>query len=517
MINVRDSLRQAAHWHRDRLAIVSGDRQLTFAEAWDRGLRLANALIDLGLQPQDKVAVLEENCLEAADFLLGTAIGNFVRVPLYKKNAPEAHAHMIRNTGCKVLVVDAKHLHEVEGVKELVECLEHVLIRDENYESWLALQKNTDPNPTIHLDDYYIIRHSGGTTGLPKGIGFSHRAWMNMERDWTYRLPTIEVGDACTHVAPISHGSGFLFIPLWFSGGYNILESKFEASRLFDLLENHGGYIFAVPTIISDAVAYAETHAQQMGAHSFSKVKAIVIGGSPMLPQTALKAHEIFGDTLHQMYGLSEVTPVVWMTPREWFGEIAGSSPLVAAGRVMPFAQIEIRDDDNNPVAPGEVGELVLQADGMISEYWNSPELTAKKFIDGWMLTGDVGRIDENGYLYLSDRKDDMIISGGFNIWPAELELVIGDLPQVRECVVVRGPHERFGETPIAVVVLHEGQSLAEEVVIDTCLQRLGKLKRPSRVVFRSQPFPRTPVGKIRRNEIRSEFWDGEATALRGS
>ncbi|MBR9911398.1 MAG: AMP-binding protein [Gammaproteobacteria bacterium] len=512
MINVRDAMRRAANWHKDRLAIVSGDRQLTFAEAWDRGLRLANAFLKLGLKPQDKIAVLEQNCLEAADFVLACAIGNFVRVPLYKKNAPEAHAHMVRNTGCKALVVDKQHLYELENIQAAVPALEHLVVRDENYDEWLFQHDNTDPDPLISLDDYYIIRHSGGTTGIPKGIAFSHSAWMNMNRDWTYRCPTIEVGDCAIHVAPISHGSGFLFVPLWILGGYNVLEPSFEAERCWTLLSQHGGYMFAVPTIISDLVALGETRGR-----SFEKLKAIVIGGSPMLPQTAQKAHETFGGVLHQMYGLSEVTPVVWMTPKEWFGEVPGSEPLVAAGRIMPFANIRIVDDENNEVPPGEVGELILQADGMIHEYWNSPELTAEKFVDGWMRTGDVGRVDANGYLYLSDRKDDMIISGGFNIWPAELELVIGDLPEVREVAVVRAPHERFGETPVAVILLNPGASLSEEAVIQTCNDRLGKLKRPSRVVFKTEPLPRTPVGKIKRDEVRKEFWKGQVTSMGAS
>lgn len=512
MINVRDAMRQAAKWHKSRLAIVSGDQRLTFEQAWDRGLRLANAFASLGLKPQDKIAVLEDNCLEASDFLLGTAIGNYVRVPMYRKNAPEAHAHMIRNTGCRALVVDKKCLHEVEGIKEVVDCLEHVIVRDENYEAWLATFDNSDPNPEIDINDYYIIRHSGGTTGLPKGIAFTHNAWMNMERDWTYRCPTIEAGDCAIHVAPISHGSGFLFVPLWIMGGYNVLEPGFKAERCWNLLSEHGGYIFAVPTIISDLVALGETKGR-----SFDKLKAIIIGGSPILPQTALKARDVFGDKLHQMYGLSEVTPVVWMTPKEWFGEVEGSEPLVAAGRIMPFARVRIVDDDDRDVETGEVGELVLQADGMIHEYWQSPELTAEKFFDGWMRTGDVGRMDENGYLYLSDRKGDMIISGGFNIWPAELELVIGDLPGVREVAVVRAPHDRFGETPAAVVVLNPGATLTAEAVIKTCNDRLGKLKRPSMVVFKDEPLPRTPVGKIRRGDVRNEFWSDQSKSMGGS
>jgi acyl-CoA synthetase (AMP-forming)/AMP-acid ligase II len=512
MINARDAMRRSAEWHADKLAIISGDRRLSFGQAWDRGLRLANALLALGLKPRDRVAVLEENCFEAADFMIGAAIGNFVRVPLYKKNAPEAHAHMIRNTGCKALVVDAKHLHEVAGVREAVPGLLHLIVRDENYEAWLASHDNRDPDPDISLDDYHVIRHSGGTTGLPKGMGFSHRAWMNMERDWTYRLPTMEVGDACVHIGPISHGSGFLFLPLWISGGYNVLESKFEPEHVLDQLAKHGGYLFAVPTIISDLVAKAEECRRD-----FSRMKAIVIGGSPMLPQTAVRAHKVFGDVLHQMYGQTEATPVVWMTSKEWFSDVPGSEPLVAAGKVMPFARIEIRNDDNRPVDVGVVGELALQADGQIKEIWDAPELTKKRIVDGWILTGDVGRIDKNGYLYLSDRKDDLIISGGFNIWPAELELVIGDLPGVREVVVVRAPHERFGETPAAVIVMHEGATLSERDVIDTCEKRLGKLKRPSIVIFRDQPLPRTPVGKIRRNEVRGQFWAGAETTMRGS
>jgi acyl-CoA synthetase (AMP-forming)/AMP-acid ligase II len=499
-------------WHKDRLAIVSGERQLSFAEAWDRGLRLANALSGLGLQPQDRIAVLEQNCLESADFVLACAIGNFVRVPMYKGNAPEAHAHMVRNTGCKAMVVDQQHLQEVAEIRSAAPCVEHLIVRDGAYESWLAAHGNHDPDPEISLDDYYIIRHSGGTTGLPKGIAFTHKAWMNMNRDWTYRCPPIEAGDCAIHVAPISHGSGFLFVPLWIMGGYNILERSFDAPRCWQLLADHGGYMFAVPTVISDLLAHGTEQAR-----SFPKLKAIVIGGSPMLPQTALKAREFFGETLHQMYGLSEVTPVVWMTPKEWFSPLAGSNPLVAAGRVMPFAGVRVVDDDGNDVGEGEVGELMLKADGMIHEYWNAPELTATRFLGGWMRTGDVGHIDQNGFVYLSDRKDDLIISGGFNIWPAELELVIGALEEVREVAVVRAPHERFGETPVAVVVPNPGCVLTEERVIGICNERLGKLKRPSRVLFQSEPLPRTAVGKIQRHVIRDRFWSGRPSVMGGS
>lgn len=506
-------MRFAARANHDRLAIVSDGRQLTFGQAWDRGLRLANAMIDLGLKAGDRVAVLEDNSIEAADFFLGTAAANLVRVPLYKRNSPEAHASMVRHTGCRALVVSEKHFAEIADIKSAAPELEHIIVRSDNYESWLAAQRSEDPNPQIDPDDFYIIRHSGGTTGQSKGMAFSHKAWMSTERDWTYRLPPIELGDGCTHVAPISHGSGYLFLPMWLSGGYNILESKFEPKRLFDLLSENGGYCFAVPTIVSDLVAYSRNNS----VPDMSKLKALVIAGAPMREATARAAYEIFGDRLHQFFGQTEAVPATWMTAKEWFGEIAGSSPMQSVGRVMPFARIEIRDEDNQALPLGEEGEIAIQVDGQMEKIWNEPEMTAQRLVDGWILSGDIGKLDQNGYLYLVDRKDDMIISGGFNIWPAELEIAIATHPAVREVAVVSAPHPRWGETPAAIVVVHEGAEITEEEVIEVCASRLGGYKKPTLVVIQREPLLRTPVGKIPRKQLRERFWEGAGQRIGGS
>jgi acyl-CoA synthetase (AMP-forming)/AMP-acid ligase II len=499
-------------WNADRIAIVSGSRRLTFREAWDRGLRLANALLALGLRPGDRVAVLEDNCIEAADFFLAMAAANLVRMPLYKRNSPEAHAQMVRQTGCRALVVAQTYVDELSDIRAAAPDLQHIVVRGADYEDWLSEHSSADPNPDISDQDYYVIRHSGGTTGRPKGMAFTHQAWMDTERDWTYRLPPIEVGDACTHVAPISHGSGYLFVPIWILGGYNILEPKFDALRVLNLLAEHGGYFFAVPTMLSDIVAVTDK-----GRFNFDRLKAIAIAGAPIRAQTAYAARDLFGDRLHQFYGQTEAVPATWMTPREWFGETADSEPMHSVGRVMPFARLEIRDEENRPVATGTSGEVALQVSGQMDMIWGEPEMTAQRLVDGWVLTGDIGRLDGNGYLYLVDRKDDLIISGGFNIWPAELEIAIGALPEVREVVVVSAPHPRWGETPVAIVVLHEGKRISEEEIIHTCAERLGGYKRPSRVEFRSELLPRTAVGKISRKQIREAFWEGANTRIGGA
>ena len=506
MITVRCALRRAAMMNADRLAIVSGNRELSFGQAWDRGLRFANALLDLGIEPRDRVAVLEDNCVEASDFFLGAAAANLVRVPLYKRNSPEAHAHMVRQTACRALVVSEKLLEEVADLRQAAPELEHIIIRSETaYEDWLAAQNDSDPDPKIDPDDYYVIRHSGGTTGLPKGMGFTHRSWMNTERDWTFRLPAIETGDACIHVAPISHGSGYLFVPMWMAGGYNLLEGKFEAGRMLDLLSSHGGYAFAVPTILSDVVALHQVEGRD---RDFSKLKAIAIAGAPIREATARAAHALFGDTLHQFFGQTEAVPVTWMTSREWFAEVPGSQPIASVGRPMPFAQIEIRDEETGkPLPTGHAGEIAVQVDGQITSIWNEPELTAQRIVDGWVLTNDIGFLDANGYLYLIDRKDDLIISGGFNIWPAELEIAIASHPHVREVAIVSAPHDRFGETPAAIVVLHEGTELTADEVIALCTVKLGGYKKPGIVTIQYDLLPRTPVGKIPRKLLRERFW----------
>jgi acyl-CoA synthetase (AMP-forming)/AMP-acid ligase II len=209
--------------------------------------------------------------------------------------------------------------------------------------------------------------------------------------------------------------------------------------------------------------------------------------------------------------------PVVFMGPKEWFSEAPGSDPVVAAGRVTPFAELEIRDDENKPVPNGTEGEIAIRCDGQTKEIWNEPEMTRQRIVDGWVLTGDIGRLDDNGYLYVVDRKDDMIISGGFNIWPAELESVIVEVPGVREAAVFGVPHEKWGETPLALVVTEEDAELAEEDVIEACRSRLGSYKKPTEVRFRHEPLPRSVVGKIQRKELRRPYWEGSERFVSGA
>jgi acyl-CoA synthetase (AMP-forming)/AMP-acid ligase II len=270
--------------------------------------------------------------------------------------------------------------------------------------------------------------------------------------------------------------------------------------------------MFVVPTMLNGWIRVPGVEQRD-----WSALKVIHIGGAPVAPETVLRAREIFGDVIWNAYGLTEAVQAAMMGPSEYFADIEGSQPLKAVGRLHPWAQVEIRDDHNRPLPIGEEGEIAIRCEGSMTGYWENDEATAKTLVDGWVLTGDIGRVDSNGYLYLLDRKDDMIISGGFNIYPTDIENVISTHPGVLEVAVFGVPHPKWGATPRAVVVVAEEDlgSVTESTIIDLCAEKLGSFKKPAAVEVRSEPLPRTPIGKVQRRALRDPFWvDSEGQRL---
>ena len=515
-MDVTGLMRQAAQFNSRRTAIVHRDRRLTYADAWERGVQLANRLLEMGLEPGDRIGVLEDNSIEAQDVFAGAGIAGLVRVPLYARNSPESHEHMLGHTGCKALIVTPNYLGDVEPALSSLPELRHVIVRDGTYEDWLAGGSHEDPRVRIHPDDWYIIRHTGGTTGKSKGVAYSHRSWLAAGRDWFYNFPPMQAGDPCLHVGPISHGSGYLYTPTWLSGGVNILLDRFDPPETLETMEQEGvAYMFLVPAMLN-----ALAREPSASRRDWSRLKVIQIGGAPITDETALLGREVFGMVLYQGYGQTEALPVCMMGPEEWFSDVEGSNPLRSAGRALPFAYLQIRDPEDSAVEVplGEEGEIAIKCDGQMLGFWENEEATGERMTsDGFVLTGDIGRLDENAYLYVLDRKDDMIISGGFNIWPAELENVIQDHPAVIEVAVIAVPHDRWGESPVALCVVADLDSVSQEEIIRLCTDRLGSYKKPSAVEFRTEPLPKSPVGKLQRKVLREPYWRGYDRRVSGN
>lgn len=512
-MDVKTIMRRSVDAWPDTEAVVQRDRRLSFSQAWDRGVRLANILREAGLKPGDKIAVLEDNTLEAADFLLACTIGNFVRVPLYVRNSPDSHLHMVGHTECKAMVIAANHIDEAMPIAEQVSSVNYTLVRDDTYESLLAAASPDDIATPINEDDLYLIRHTGGTTARSKGVAFTHRRWISTARDWLYNWPTIEMGDAFLHQSPISHGSGYFFMPAWMNGARNVMLEKLEPNLVLEIIEKEKiTHMLGIPTILSFIVRHPDVDKRDV-----SSIKGIVVSGAPVSESTAHLSHRVFGDALFTGFGQTEINPVTFMTAREWF-DPKFPERIFSAGRVQPFAEMRILDPDTHEDLPvGAEGELAARSDGQMIELWGEPKETAARIHDGWILTGDVGRLDEHGYLFIMDRKGDTIISGGFNIYPAELENAITSHPAVSEVAVFAIPNVKWGESPAAVCVVADLDAVTAEEIIALCVDRLGSYKKPAEVVIRTEPLPKNAAGKLLRRQLREPYWEGHARRVSGS
>ena len=335
-MDVRTILRRSAAMNHDRVAVVADGRRLTFDEMWQRGVRLANGLLALGLEPQDRIGTLEDNGLGAADTFVGAAAANLVRVPLYARNARHAHAVMLNNVGARALLVDAAHLAEVDQIAAEVPTLEHVIVRDEGYEDWLAAQSDVDPDPAIADHDLYIIRHTGGTTGAPKPVPNSHRTWIACGRDYFYPLPPPSLGDVIVHAGPLSHASGYWLLPA--VGGRRDPGAR-GGPRAGGAARCDGarGRRLRVPGARDARPARSRSRRAE---RDWSKAKALLMSGAPITERTIAQARSVFGDhALYQLFGQTETGAVAVMSPREWFADVPGSNPLRACGTPAPVGR----------------------------------------------------------------------------------------------------------------------------------------------------------------------------------
>lgn len=511
-MDVPSLMRQVLAANADRTAVITEHRTLTFGEMWERGVRLANGLIEMGVRPGDRVASVEDNNLGAADLFLGCAIAGAVRVPLYARNRRLSHQQMLENTAATVLVTDVAYLPDVSGLEKEIPTLHHLLVRDEAYEDWLASRSGVDPEVTVGSDDWYVIRHSAGTTGRPKGVGYTQHDWLVNCRNWYYRLPNLELDSVVGHAGPISHASGYLFLPAWLHGSTNLLFGAFDAAKVIAMMQRHRvTHAFAPPSMLATLAAHPDAV-----SGDWSHLQCLLIGGAPSTDATILAGRRVFGDVLYQVFGQTEAVPLTIMTPAEWFADVPGSTPLRAAGRPLPFAQVEIRDELGERLPIGTEGEIYAKVEGQLRTFWNDDAATAERLVDGWVRTRDIGRIDANGYLYVLDRADDMIVSGGFNIWPAELETVIADHPDVVEVAVFAIPDQRWGESPMAVCTVKDGATVTEKEIISLVADALGSYKKPSRVELTTDPLPKSPVGKLLRKQLRDPHWVGHERRVGG-
>ena len=475
----------------DRVAVVYEDREWTYAQLHERATRLAHGLAGLGVRHGDRVAYLGPNHPTFLETLFASGQLGAAFVPLNWRLAPPELAYQLGDCGARVLIAAPDHARRVREAGVLTVPL------GEPYERLLAppgapaLDEPVDPGETC------MILYTSGTTGRAKGAMLTHAnvTWNSVNLLIDVDLAADEV---TLVVAPMFHVAALnqTVLPTFLKGGRVVLVPAFDPEEALRLIARHRvTYLFGVPTMF-----LAMARAPGWARADLSSVRSAICGGAPV-PTAVIAAYQERGVTFMQGYGLTEASPGVLFLRREESVRKAGT-----AGTPVFFTDVRLVRPDGSEAAPGEPGEILAHGPNVMAGYWQRPEETAEVLSpDGWLRTGDIGVADADGYITIRDRTKDVIISGGENIYPAEVEEALYQHPAVAECAVIGVPDDYWGEVGRAVVVLRDGASADPAELLGFLSERIARYKVPKSVVF-TDALPRTASGKVLKRQLRKEL-----------
>ena len=489
----------------DRIAFIHGERETTYRQFGEQLARLVAALDAQGLKKGDTIATLSGNRPEAflasaAGYLMGLRVGW-----INPTASEDDQAYLLTDAGVGTLFVDPDLFRE-RGLR-LVERAGVARVW------WLAptdagvdieaLSRDAVPaplQPRASAEDIAVLVYTGGTTGVPKGVAHTHRVQVAMtlmqlaDWDWPQEVRYLAL-------TPITHAAGTFILPTLLRGGTVVLAHGFSPDKFIDLVERHRiTTTFLVPTMLYVLLDHPRTAAADLGS-----LQMVAYGAAPMLPSRLVEGMQRLGPVFMQLYGQSEAPMMITVLRQRDHDPVNHPERLASCGLPVIGNQLRLLDEAGHEVAPGEVGEICLRTPLVMAGYLNKPEETAKAFRNGWLYTGDLARQDADGYLYIVDRSKDMVISGGFNVYPREVEDVIARHPAVASAAVVGVPDLKWGEQVRAMVVLKPGQSVAAEELIALVREHKGAVCAPKQIRFVAQ-LPVTTIGKLDKKAIRARF-----------
>jgi long-chain acyl-CoA synthetase len=511
-MDVKTIINRYAEYYGDRTAVVCGDRRLTFKEINDRSIRLADGLAGLGVKKGDKVGTVLGNCPEYIEVMFAKHKIGAVDVILSPRISTADMEYQINDAGINTLIVGEEYIAQlperskIPGVKNFI-AVSGTPAGWVEYEGLIEKGKAVEEDFEVDNSELGHIVYSSGTTGKPKGIMWRRDSYLLVARNILLDiLPNLNGNDIFLGLQPIYHAVSSFVLPCWIRGVTQVVTPKFDAEIVFPLIEKEKVTVIkTIPILINRYIVHKD-----IGNYDFSKIHSIIYGASPIATDKLRQAIGIFGQVFIQNYGQSEVPLTLTCLQKNEHiidGAPEDVSRLASVGRPYTMVKLKIVDDFGKEVAQGMTGEIIVQSDHAMIGYLDRPEETAAKLKGGWIYTGDIGRI-ENGYVYLMDRKGEMIISGGLNIFPNEVEQVLYMHPAVQEASVFGVPDEKWQEAVKAVVVLKPGMTATENEIMEFCKQRLAGYKKPQSVDFMDS-LPKNPQGKILRRELRAPYWTG--------
>jgi acyl-CoA synthetase (AMP-forming)/AMP-acid ligase II len=502
------------------IAYIQDERRYSFAEVGELSCRIANALLAAGFGKEAKGAVWAANDVTAWACTLGLWRAGMCWIPIGARGAPKENRDILDAFDCEIVFFQKYFADIVLELRprlpkvKLWVCIDGDVEDVPSLERWCAGQPATRPEVAYEMDDVVALSPTGGTTGAPKGVMNTHRSLQTFFAHFlmccSYGAEELPVNLAA---APMTHTAGLLSIPCTARGGTVVIVTKPDPMLLLSAIPKYRVTEFFLPPTVIYRLLDVPGLKEKV---DFSSLKYFMYGAAPMSVEKLKQAVEVFGPVMTGGYGQTEApASIAYLPPGEHFknGKIAPDERLSSVGRPNPLIRVEIMDDANKILEPGETGEICVRGDLVMKGYYKAPEKTAETIIDGWLHTGDIGHLDGEGYLHITDRKKDMIISGGFNVYPSEVEQVIWCHPAVQDCAVIGVPDPQWGEAVKAVVELNEGQSIDSDTLIAMCKAKLGSVKTPKTIDF-VKALPRSAAGKVLKKDLRARYWQDAARKI---
>lgn len=497
-------------------AYIQDERAYSFVEVRELSCRIANALLTEGLPKGTKAAVWAANDVTAWTCTLGLWRANMCFIPVGARNSPDENQYVLDAFDCEVLFFQKAFVTVIDQLRSRLPkirlwiCLDDDLPNARSLSAWIGDQPGSAPAIDYDPDDVVAISPTGGTTGMPKGVMNTHRSIQTFVAQFMCSFPyAADQPPVNLAAAPMTHTAGTMSLPCTARGGTVVVITSPDPALMLNLIAKHRvTELFLPPTVIYRLLDIPGISEKA----DFSSLKYFLYGAAPMSVEKLKQAIATFGPVMAEAYGQTEAPAgISAMPPGEHFrdGELASDERLSSVGRPNPLTRVEIMDDAGDILARGESGEICVRGDIVMKGYYKDPEKTAETIVDGWLHTGDIGFLDAEGYLHITDRKKDMIISGGFNVYPSEVEQVLWGHPAVQDCAVIGVPHEEWGEAVKAVVELNAGAEVTADELVALCKEKLGGVKAPKSVDF-VKALPRSPVGKVLKKDLRASYWQGQ-------